>query len=59
MDLIESVMISLDLQGVGTKTSYTIQQDIKQQMRAPRKQSLASVGGYIQVGDRGDRHMIF
>ena len=58
-DLIESVMISLDLQGVGTKTSYTIQQDIKQQMRAPRKQSLASVGGYIQVGDRGDRHLIF
>merc|ERR1719211_410131 len=37
------------VKGVGTKTSYTtVQPDIKNQMRAPRKQSLATVAGYVQ-----------
>jgi len=41
------------VKGVGTKTSYTtIQPDIKQQMRAPRKQSLATMAGYVQKEEK-------
>jgi len=42
------------VKGVGTKTSYTtIQPDIKQrEMRAPRKQSLATMAGYVQKEEK-------